>query len=72
MLLDYGAWFTLHNVACLLSFELIALFMYGSVFLAIGSLCLDLRESQTLMLPAMVLSSTPLFRELFAWLRQSS
>jgi ABC-2 type transport system permease protein len=34
--------------------------MYGSVFLAIGSLCVDLRESQTLMLPAMVLSSMPL------------
>jgi ABC-2 type transport system permease protein len=60
VVLDYGAWFTLRNVACLLSFELIALFMYGSVFLAIGCLCSDLRESQTLMLPAMVLSSTPL------------
>jgi ABC-2 type transport system permease protein len=60
VLLDYGAWFTLRNVACLLSFELIALFMYGSVFLAIGSLCSDLRESQTVMLPAMVLASMPL------------
>ncbi|MEY4550316.1 MAG: hypothetical protein RL685_6511 [Pseudomonadota bacterium] len=58
--LGHGAWFTAYNVACLLLFQLIALLLYGGVFLAIGSLCSDLRESQTLMLPTMVLSSTPL------------
>lgn len=56
----HAHWFSWHNVTWLLAFEIVALLMYGSIFLAIGSLCSDLRESQTLMVPAMLLCATPM------------
>ena len=34
--------------------------MYGSVFLAVGSACNDLRETQTLIMPVLMLVMTPL------------
>jgi ABC-2 type transport system permease protein len=43
-----------------LLFECIALLMYGSLFLAVGSACSDLRQSQTLMTPVALVVVTPL------------
>lgn len=44
----------------LLGFQAIALLMYGSVFLAVGSACNDLKESQALMMPVMIVITSPL------------
>lgn len=60
VLAEHAAWFTWYNVLWLMAFQTVALLMYGSIFLAIGSLCSDLRESQTLMVPAMLLCTMPL------------
>jgi ABC-type Na+ efflux pump permease subunit len=38
-----------------------ALLMYGSLFSAMGSACSELRDAQTLMMPAMVLVMVPMF-----------
>lgn len=43
----------------LLAFQAIALLMYGSVFLAVGSACSDLKESQTLMMPVTIFIASP-------------
>lgn len=40
--------------------------MYGSLFLALGSLCDTIQEAQTLMTPLIVLLMTPLFMLVFA------
>ncbi len=44
----------------LVVFQAIALLMYGSVFLAVGSACSDLKESQTLMMPVMIVVTSPM------------
>ena len=48
------------EVAWMLLFQLLALFMYGSVFLAVGSACSDLKATQTLMMPVMVVATLPM------------
>lgn len=47
------AWFLLMMV--------FALLMYGSLFSALGSACSELRDAQTLMLPAMLIVMVPMF-----------
>lgn len=49
---DILAWFLL--------FQVLALFMYGSVFLAIGAAATDLKETQTLLLPVMLVLCIPM------------
>jgi ABC-type Na+ efflux pump permease subunit len=39
----------------------ISLFMYGSIFSALGSACSELRDAQSMMMPAMMLIMIPLF-----------
>ena len=51
---------SLIDVLWLLAFQTSALLMYGSVFLAVGSACNDLRETQTLIMPVLMLVMTPL------------
>lgn len=41
-------------------FQVMALFIYGSIFLAIGSACNEIRDAQSLMFPAMVLVIIPM------------
>jgi ABC-type Na+ efflux pump permease subunit len=51
---------SLGDLAVLAGFQAIAFVMYGSVFLAVGSACNDLKETQSLMMPAIMLITTPL------------
>lgn len=44
----------------IIAFQAVALPMYGSVFLAVGSACNDLKESQSLMMPVMIVVTAPL------------
>ncbi|NCQ35120.1 hypothetical protein GW813_08640, partial [bacterium] len=47
------AWFLL--------FQLLALLIYGSMFSAIGAACSELRDAQSLMVPAMFVIIVPMF-----------
>ncbi len=51
---------SLSDVALVATFQAVAFVMYGSLFLAIGSACNDLKETQALMMPALMLITTPL------------
>jgi ABC-2 type transport system permease protein len=51
--MDLLAWFVLY--------QLLAVLMFGSVFIAIGAACTDMKETQTLMLPVSLLICLPLF-----------
>jgi len=44
-----------------LLFQLLALFIYGSIFSALGAACSELRDAQTMMMPAMLLVMIPMF-----------
>jgi ABC-type Na+ efflux pump permease subunit len=52
--------FDLYQWACIIAFQLLALTIYGSLFLAVGSACNDLKDSQTLTMPVMALVTIPL------------
>jgi ABC-2 type transport system permease protein len=45
----------------LLFFQLLAFLIYGSIFLALGSACNELRDAQSLMSPAMLIVMIPMF-----------
>jgi ABC-type Na+ efflux pump permease subunit len=47
------AWFLL--------FQLLALLIYGSIFSALGAACSELRDAQSMMMPAMLLVLIPMF-----------
>jgi ABC-type Na+ efflux pump permease subunit len=44
-----------------LLFEILSSLMYGSLFIAIGAACSDMRETQNLLLPVMLLACLPMF-----------
>jgi ABC-type Na+ efflux pump permease subunit len=44
-----------------LFYLILALFMYGSMFVAVGAACTDMKEPQSLMLPVMMPAMIPLF-----------
>src|SRR5207302_9637493 len=47
------AWFVL--------FQALAGLMYGSLFIAIGAACTDMKETQNLLWPVMLLATMPMF-----------
>jgi ABC-2 type transport system permease protein len=44
-----------------LLFQTLSVLMFGSLFIAIGAACTDMKETQTLMWPVMILAVMPLF-----------
>jgi ABC-2 type transport system permease protein len=48
-------------VAWFLLFLTLALFIFGSLFIAIGAACNDLKDSQNMMTPVMLLVMVPMF-----------
>jgi ABC-2 type transport system permease protein len=48
-------------VAWFLLFQALAALMYGSLFIAVGAACTDLKETQTLMWPVLLLAMIPMF-----------
>lgn len=44
-----------------LLYQVLAVLMYGSLFIAIGAACTDVKETQTLVLPVMMIACLPLF-----------
>jgi ABC-2 type transport system permease protein len=50
---DLLAWF--------LAYQVLAALMYGSLFIAVGAACTDMKETQNLLLPVMLLVALPMF-----------
>jgi ABC-2 type transport system permease protein len=48
-------------IAWYLLFQALAVFMYGSIFLAIGAAATDIKETQTLVMPVMLVACLPMF-----------
>ncbi len=67
-----GAWWTAQRyrfapeltpglVGWFLAYQVLAALMYGSLFTAVGAACTDMKETQTLMWPVMILVMVPLW-----------
>lgn len=48
-------------LASFLLFLVLGVLMYGSIFIAVGAACTDLRETQTLLMPVMLVIVMPMF-----------
>ncbi len=48
-------------MAALVVYLVLAILLYGSLFMAVGSACNDLKDAQSLMMPVMILSMLPIF-----------
>jgi ABC-type Na+ efflux pump permease subunit len=50
-----------HLLVWFLVYQVLAALMYGSLFIAVGAACTDMKETQNLLWPVMLLASLPLF-----------
>jgi ABC-2 type transport system permease protein len=50
-----------HILVWFVVYQALAVLMYGSVFIAIGAACTDMRETQSMLWPVMLLIASPLF-----------
>lgn len=48
-------------VAWFLTFQVLSVILYGSLFIAIGAACTDMKETQSLIWPVMLLATMPMF-----------
>jgi ABC-2 type transport system permease protein len=48
-------------LAWFLVFQTLAVLMYGSLFIAVGAACSDMKETQTLLLPVVLVACVPMF-----------
>ena len=48
-------------IAALIFFLILAILLYGSLYMAVGSACSELKDAQSLMMPVMLLSMLPVF-----------
>jgi ABC-2 type transport system permease protein len=55
------SWIPLDLLAWFFLFQLLALLIYGSIFSAIGAACSEIRDAQSMMMPAMLLIMVPMF-----------
>jgi ABC-2 type transport system permease protein len=57
----YGEYLSADIIAWFLIFQILAVFMFGSVYAAVGAACTDLKEAQTMLMPVTIISMIPLF-----------
>src|SRR5262249_53686867 len=48
-------------IAWFVVFQVLAVILYGSLFIAIGAACTDMKETQSLIWPVMLLATMPMF-----------
>jgi ABC-2 type transport system permease protein len=48
-------------MAWFIAYLIVAMLMYGSLFIAVGAACSDIRDTQTMLWPVMLLAMLPLF-----------
>ncbi|MBN1853970.1 MAG: ABC transporter permease [Pirellulales bacterium] len=59
--LGYANYFPTHLVWWFLLYQALAVLMFGSVFIAVGAAVSDIKESQSMLMPVMILIVSPLF-----------
>ncbi len=57
----YSEWAPVHLIGWFVVFQSLAILMFGSLFLAAGACCSDLREAQNLVLPIWLVLMIPMF-----------
>lgn len=57
----YGEFFPTHLVIWFVTFQGLAVLMFGSLFVAIGAAVTDMKEAQSVMMPVMIVVAMPLF-----------
>jgi ABC-2 type transport system permease protein len=57
----YGDLISIEVLAWFIAFLTLGVLMYGSLFIAVGSACTDLRETQAMLWPVMLLAMVPMF-----------
>ena len=57
----YGEYLTLEIIVWFLVYQILALFMFGSLFAAVGAACTDLKEAQAMVTPVTILIALPMF-----------
>jgi len=57
----YGQYFPWHLLGWFIVFQVLAVVMFGSIFIAIGAAVSDMKEAQSMMTPVMLLIMAPLF-----------
>lgn len=57
----YGEFLSADIIAWFLVFQVLALFMFGSLYAAVGAACSDIKEAQSMLLPITFASMIPLF-----------
>jgi len=61
LLLLFGAAIPGHLLALFAVYLLLSLLLWGAIFLALGAACVDAKDAQNLMVPAMLLQTLPVF-----------
>ena len=57
----YGSFFPTHLVWWFALYLSLAVLMYGSVYIAVGAACSDIKETQSMLMPVMIVIMAPLF-----------
>ena len=57
----YGEYLSVQIIVWFLIYQVLALFMFGSLYAAVGAACSDLKEAQAMLMPVTLLSMIPLF-----------
>jgi ABC-2 type transport system permease protein len=57
----YGEYLSLEIILWFLIYQVLALFLFGSIYAAVGAACTDLKEAQTMLMPVSLISMIPLF-----------
>jgi ABC-2 type transport system permease protein len=57
----YAEYASLGLLAWFITFQTLAALMFGALFIAVGAACTDMRETQNLLWPVMLLASLPMF-----------
>jgi ABC-2 type transport system permease protein len=57
----YAEYFPWHLLWWFIGFQVLAVLMFGSIFIAIGAAVTDLKEAQSMMTPVMLLMMAPMF-----------
>ena len=57
----YGEYIQPGMVVWFVVFQILAVLMYGSVFISVGAACTDIKETQAMLMPVMIIICIPLF-----------
>lgn len=57
----YAEYLSAEIIAWFLLYQVLAVFMYGSLYAAVGAACTDMKEAQAMMMPLMLVGMLPLF-----------